>query len=69
MSVAAGALWVQLSKRGVYQLGADLLEPAAEDVRHALRLTAVAAWSFILVAATVQLVAMIQLALAWPGVH
>ena len=56
MSAAAGALGVQLSKRDVYRLGADLREPAAEDVRRALGLAAAAAWSFVLVAATIQLV-------------
>ncbi len=56
MSAAAGALGVQLSKRGVYRLGADLCEPTEVDVRRALRLAAVGAWSFVLVAATIQLV-------------
>lgn len=44
MSVAAGALGVQLGKRGVYDLGAEFCPPTRTDVTRALRWTTVAAW-------------------------
>ena len=44
MSVAAGALGVRLSKRGVYNLGAEFPEPNGQAVSLALRWTTLAAW-------------------------
>jgi len=42
MAAMAGALGVELSKRGAYVLGAGLRAPAAADVRRAVRIFAVA---------------------------
>jgi adenosylcobinamide-phosphate synthase len=44
MSVAAGALGVRLSKRGVYDLGGEFPEPTQADLLRALRWATVAAW-------------------------
>jgi adenosylcobinamide-phosphate synthase len=48
MSAAAGALGVQLRKRGLYLLGAEFPEPAAADVQCAIRLASVSGWLFVL---------------------
>ncbi|MCS6774119.1 MAG: adenosylcobinamide-phosphate synthase CbiB [Thermoflexales bacterium] len=61
MSVAAGALRVNLSKRGVYSLGAEFALPEDADVHRALRWCTVAAWS------GVGAVAMVESVFTWFG--
>ncbi|MCX7852250.1 MAG: adenosylcobinamide-phosphate synthase CbiB [Caldilineales bacterium] len=55
MSVAAGSLRVNLTKRGLYSLGGEFPLPTDDDVRRALRWCDVAAWAFVGAAAAVEL--------------
>ncbi|PJF46681.1 MAG: cobalamin biosynthesis protein CobD [Chloroflexi bacterium] len=55
MSVAAGALRVNLTKRNLYSLGAEFPLPADEDVHRALRWCSVAAWTWVVIAGAVEL--------------
>jgi adenosylcobinamide-phosphate synthase len=54
MSVAAGALGVNLSKRGLYSLGGEFSPPGDGDVARALRWTTIGAWVAVLLAQMVQ---------------
>ncbi len=51
MSMMAGILERQLTKRGVYSLGGEFDEPTRTDVDRTLRVTKLAAWGFVLSAA------------------
>ncbi|GIV85154.1 MAG: cobalamin biosynthesis protein CobD [Candidatus Roseilinea sp.] len=55
MSVAAGALRVNLTKRDLYALGAEFPLPADADVWRALRWCNVAAWTWVVLAGAVEL--------------
>jgi adenosylcobinamide-phosphate synthase len=54
MSVAAGALGINLSKRGLYSLGGEFSPPGDGDVARALRWTTIGAWVAVLLAQMVQ---------------
>lgn len=60
MSVAAGALRVNLTKRGLYSLGAEFPLPTDDDVRRALRWCNVAAWAFVALASLVELALLLR---------
>ncbi len=54
MSVAAGALRVNLTKRGAYSLGAEFPMPTASDVVRALRWCGVAVWGYVVAASALE---------------
>ncbi len=53
MSAMAGILGRQLTKRGVYSLGAEFPEPTRADIDRALRVSQLAAWGFVAISVLV----------------